>query len=134
MRRALGLCLLGSSAAGYPLTRVALRRCERPGAIVVEAVSAGLAIRDAAMIAGGAPDRLQPIPAILLRLELAAGIVASVAGLSRLRPQAKAGRPGSPRSGHIEGVRVIALMALFALHTIRFGIYLQPDQGRRKVI
>jgi hypothetical protein len=134
MRRSFGLCLLGLSAAGYPLTRVALRRGGRPGAIVVEAVSAGLAVRDAAMIAGGAPDRLRPIPAILLRLELAAGIVASVAGVSPLRRRARGSRPRSPGEGLIEGVRRTALMALFALHTIRFGIYLQPDQGRRKVI
>jgi hypothetical protein len=28
-------------------------------------------------------------------------------------------------------MRRLALIALFGVHTIRFAIYLQPDQGRR---
>ena len=49
-----------------------------------EAVSAGLAIRDASMVVGGALGRLRAIPAVLLHLELAAAVVASLAGINPL--------------------------------------------------
>jgi len=99
---------------------------------VAESVCAGLAIRDAAMVAGGAPDRLRPVPAALLRLELAAGIVASLAGMHALLDARPPGRPAPGRCS-AETVRRAAVATLFALHTIRFGIYLSPDQGRRSV-
>jgi len=96
---------------------------------VAESACAGLAIRDAAMVASGLPGRLRPVPAALLRLELAAGVVAVLAGLPpllRARPDGQA-----PPAGATGNVWRAAVATLFAIHTIRFGIYLSPDQGRR---
>lgn len=132
MKRSVGLLVLGLSAAGYPLTQIVIRRWGTPAAFVVEGVSLGLAVRDASMIAGGAPNRLRPFPGALLRLELAAAVAASIGGLYPLLCRPKHGRRSSARSRGIEMARRVALVALFGLHTIRFGIYLQPDQGRRK--
>jgi hypothetical protein len=99
---------------------------------VAESLCAGLAIRDAAMVADGAPGRLRPVPAALLRLELAVGIVAALAGLQPLLDPRSAGQP-APGGCSADTVRRAAVATLFALHTIRFGIYLSPDQGRRGV-
>ena len=51
---------------------------------MTECVCAGLAIRDASMVADGVPGRLRRFPAALVRLELAAGVLASLAGLHSL--------------------------------------------------
>jgi hypothetical protein len=97
---------------------------------VAECVCAGLAIRDASMVAGGVPGRLRRLPAALLRLELV-GVVASLAGLHPLLSPGLADRPAAARACAAETVRRAAVATLFAVHTIRFGIYLRPDQGRR---
>jgi hypothetical protein len=91
MKRTAGSIILGLSACGYPLTQLAVRRWGMRGAAVAEAVCAGLAIRDASMVATGVPGRLRTVPAALLRLELAAAIVASLAGL----PPLLGGRPAN---------------------------------------
>jgi len=122
VKRAIGAVVLGLSACGYPLTEFVICRWGRRGAVVSECVCAGLAIRDAAMVASGVPGRLRPVPAALLRLELAVGVVASLAGLRPLP---------ADRTTLADRVRRAAVATLFALHTIRFGIYLRPDQGRR---
>ena len=129
MKRVAGGIVLGLSACGYPLTQLAVRRWGARGAAVAESVCVGLAIRDAAMVAGGVPARLRKVPATLLRLELAAGIAASLAGVRSLLGM----RPGSraPSPGASDAVWRAAIAALFALHTIRFGLYLRPGQGRR---
>lgn len=132
MKRLVGLCVLGLSASGYPLTQGVIRRWGRRGAVVVEAVSVGLAIRDASMVAAGAPGRLRPVPGILLRLELAAAVATAIAGLYPLRRQAEKDNIVSAGSRGADLVRRIALMTLFGLHTIRFAIYLAPGEGRRK--
>lgn len=131
MRRTVGRIVLGLSACGYPLTQLAIRRCGARGAAVAEAVCAGLAIRDASMMAAGVPGRLRAVPAALLRLELAAGIVASTAGLRPLLGTPPAASASSPRTDAADAVRRAAVATLFAVHTIRFGIYLRPGQGRR---
>jgi hypothetical protein len=51
MRRTAGIAVLGLSACGYPLTQCAVRRWGVRGAAVAEAVCAGLAIRDAPLLA-----------------------------------------------------------------------------------
>ncbi len=127
MKRAAGALVLGLSACGYPLTQLVVRRWGVRGAAVAESVCVGLAIRDAAMVAGGVPGRLRPVPAALLRLELAVGVVASLAGL----PPLLGGQPSPGPASAADDVRRAAVAALFALHTVRFGIYLRPDQGRR---
>ena len=131
MRRMVGAVVLGLSACGYPLTQFAVRRWGVRGAAVAEAVCAGLAIRDASMVASGLPGRLRRVPAALLRLELAAGVVASLAGLHPLLSARSADQAASARTCAAGTVRRAAVATLFAVHTIRFGIYLRPDQGRR---
>jgi len=127
MRRAAEIVVLGLSACGYPLTQLAVRRYGTRGAAIAEAACAGLALRDAAMVAAGVPARLRVVPAALLRLELAAAVAASLAGL----PPLLGARPPVPGARSADTARRAAVAALFALHTIRFGIYLRPDQGRR---
>src|SRR5271166_2634825 len=131
MKRAIGSIVLGLSACGYPLTQLVVRRWGVRGAAVAEAVCAGLVIRDAAMVASGVPARLRTVPAALLRLELAAGAAASLAGLRPLVRAESAERAASPRRSALETARRAAVATLFAVHTIRFGIYLRPNQGRR---
>jgi len=131
MERAIGSIVLGLSACGYPLTQLVIRRWGVRGAAVAECVCAGLAIRDASMVASGAPGRLRRFPASLLRLELAVGVVASLAGLHPLLSARSADRPAAARACAMDTVRRGAVATLFAVHTIRFGIYLRPDQGRR---
>jgi len=138
MKRTVGALVLGLSACGYPLTQLAVRRWGVRGAAVAESVCVGLAVRDAAMVAGGVPGRLRRVPAALLRLELAVGVVASLAGLPPLRSGPPplpggppAGQPAPARACTADHVRRAAVAALFALHTVRFGIYLRPDRGRR---
>ena len=80
MRRTAEAIVLGLSACGYPLAQLAVRHWGMRGVAVAESVCAGLAIRDASMVASGVPDRLHPVPAALLRLELAASVVAGLAG------------------------------------------------------
>ena len=131
MKRAVGAVVLGLSACGYPLTQVVVRRWGVRGAAVAESVCAGLAIRDASMVAGGVPGRLRGVPAALLCLELAAGVVASLAGLGPLLSARSAGRAASAGTAAADSVRRAAVATLFVVHTIRFGIYLRADQGRR---
>jgi len=131
MRRTAGRIVLGLSACGYALTQLAIRRFGARGAAVAEAACVVLAVRDAAMIAAGVPGRLRPVPAALLRLELAAGIVASLAGLRPLLGTPPVVPASGPTTDAADMVRRAAVATLFAVHTIRFGIYLRPGQGRR---
>jgi len=130
MPRPIAKLVLGLSAGGYPLTQTLIRRSGVRGARVVEAVCVGLVLRDAAMIAGGAPQRLRPVPARLLWLEFSAGVIASATGLRLLR-RAGAIEAAASSPNRLEVVRRAAVTALFGLHTIRFWIFLQPDRGRR---
>jgi hypothetical protein len=127
-----GRVVLGLSGLGFPLTQVAIRRLGRPGAAVVAVVSVGLLARDAAMIVGGAPDRLRRGPAALLWLEAVAAAIASVLGLRLLVDAEARGHALDPRPSGAEALRRFALGALFGLHTLRFRIYLRPDRGLRE--
>lgn len=131
MKRVTGAGVLGLSACGYPLTQLVIRRWGVRGAAVAECACAGLAIHDASMVASGVPGRLRRGPAVLLLLELGAAVAASLAGLPPLLGAQSAHGAGPARTCAAEGVRRSAVAALFAIHTIRFGIYLRPDQGRR---
>ena len=57
--------------------------------------------------------------------------MASLAGLGPLLSARSAGRAASAGIVAADSVRRAAVATLFAVHTIRFGIYLRPDQGRR---
>jgi hypothetical protein len=131
VRRTVGSVVLFLSACGYPLIQLVVRRWGVRGALVAEAVCAGLAVRDATMVAAGVPGRLQPGPAALLRLELAAATAASLAGLGALVGARSPGQGAPARARDADVVRRAATATLFAVHTVRFAIYLRPDQGRR---
>jgi hypothetical protein len=105
MKRAIGAAVLGLSACGYPLTQFAVRRWGVRGAAVAECACAGLAIRDTAMIASGVPRRLRAVPAALLRLELAAGVAAALAGLSPLLDARSADRSAPATATAADTVR-----------------------------
>jgi hypothetical protein len=126
----LGKFVLTLSAAGYPLTQLAIRRLGQRGAVISEAACAGLAVRDAAMIAAGVPARLLQWPAFLLYLEFGAAAAASALGLRLAIGKQMAGRGDMPADA-LEVARRSAVATLFLLHTARFRIYLQPDQGRK---
>ena len=131
MRKAGGVPVLVVSAFGYPLCQVVVRRFGRSGAFVVEAVACGLAVRDAALVQAGVPARLGPWPARLLRLELVAAAVATVSGLPAVVDNQRWHETACRRPGSVEIARRVGLAVLFGLHTTRFWIYLQPDQGLR---
>ena len=132
MRRSIGSVILAVSGAGFPLCQLAIRRFGWRGAALVEGVTAGLLVRDVAMIADGVPGRLRPGPARLLRLE---AVVAGAAVLSGLGPLAdrevRAARQAGWHVPRAELVRRVALGSLFGVHTLRFRIFLEPGSGRR---
>ena len=126
---AIGLLVLALSAMGYPLTRLAIERLGRRGAVLAEAIAATLLVRDATLVATGTPALLRPAPARLLYLELAAAMASTLSGL---RPAVGRGMDGSsegPTVDTLELARRASLIALFAIHTLRFWVYLQPDRG-----
>ncbi len=131
MKRAAGAVILGLSACGYSLTQLVIRRRGRRGAAITKCACAGLAIRDASMTAAGIQGRLRRVPAVLLPLELGVGAAASLAGLPPLLSTQPADGAAPARTRAADGVRRAAVAALLAIHTIRFGTCLRPDQGRR---
>jgi len=130
MKPGLGKVVLGLSAAGYPLTEYAIRHHGRRGAAITEVACCGLAVRDAAMVVAGVPNRLRSGPAILLWMELTAAVAASGLGLQSAIDDESCKRARAD-PGRAEMARRFAVGALFGLHTVRFWIYLQPDQGRK---
>ena len=127
----LGQLVLGLSSAGFPLTQLAIRRLGRPGAIITEGVCVGLAVRDAALIATGAPRRLRRGPAFLLWLELVAAIMAVVTGVRLVSDPEASARADAKKPDRAEAARRAMVGLLFGLHTMRFRIYLRPDHGLR---
>ena len=128
-----GRLVLVASSLGFPLTQAAVRRGGQAGAVLVEAVAAGLLVRDAALIASGAPGRLRAGPAVMLYAEAAAAAVALVAGAPLLVSEGAREAAVPTRPVGREVLRRAALGVLFGLHTARFRVYLQPDHGRRPV-
>jgi hypothetical protein len=122
MKRVTGAIVLGLSACGYPLTQLVVRRWDVRGAAMAECACAGLAIRDASMVAGGVPGRLRRVPAALLFLELGAGVMASLAGLPPLLSAQPTDRTASARTCAADRVRRAAVAVLFAIHTVRFAM------------
>jgi len=58
-------------------------------------------------------------------------VVAVLTGLPLLLSLRSAGQAAPATAGAMDVVRRAAVATMFAVHTIRFGIYLRPDQGRR---
>jgi hypothetical protein len=127
----LGQVVLGLGSAGFPLTQLAIRRLGRPGAIITEGVCVGVAVRDAALIASGAPSRLRRGPAFLLWLELVAAVMAAVTGARLTSDPGASARADTPKPDRMETARRAMVGLLFGLHTMRFRIYLRPDHGLR---
>ena len=127
----LGQVVLGLSGAGFPLTQLVIRRLGRPGTIITEGVCVGLAVRDAALIATGAPGRLRRGTAFLLWLELVAAIMAVVTGVRLVSDPEASARADAKKPDRAEAARRAMVGLLFGLHTMRFRIYLRPDHGLR---
>ena len=128
--RLLGHGVLVLSGLGFPLTQWTIQRFGRRGAAITEGVCAALLARDLLMIGSGVPSRLRTGPATLLRLEAASAAGALALGIN-LAQVARANAPerDAPTAGEL--LRRGAVGTLFGLHTLRFWIYLSPDQGRR---
>ena len=131
MNKTLGRVILAMSAGGYQSTQAVIRRFGRRGAVVAEAVCVGLLVRDSALIALGTPGRLRRLPASLLWLEWGAAATAVAAGLPALIDETAAARARDRKPVGVEALRRAAVGVLFGLHTVRFQIFLAPDQGRR---
>jgi hypothetical protein len=131
--RALGAVILAASGSGFPLTQLALARLGRPGALLVGAVTVGLLARDLAMIARGAPSRLEAGPAALLYAETAVAAVAAATCLALATDDGlEAARTRGWHVGRIELLRRVAMGTLFGIHTMRYRIYLAPGRGVRE--
>jgi hypothetical protein len=126
--------VLVASGLGFPMTQAAIRRLGRPGAILVEAVAAGLLVRDLALVATGAPGRLRRGPAFMLYAETVVAAASAGLCLPLIADDGARRRASGPRPSALEALRRFALGTLFGLHTMRFRIYLQPDRGRRPSI
>ena len=127
-----GRIILAASGAGFPLTQAVIRRFGRPGALLAEGVTAGLLVRDLALIAKGARGRLERGPATLLCLETGAAAAATALGIGALRPGGlQAAQTRTWKVPATELARRLAVGTLFGLHTTRFQIYLAPGSGLR---
>ena len=131
VRLQVGRGVLLLSGLGFPLTQWTIRRYGRRGAVVVDVVCAALLVRDLVMIGSGVPGRLRPVPATLLHLEAASAASAAALGVSVARV-ARANATDRPAPDARELLRRGAVGTLFGLHTLRFWIYLSPDQGLRR--
>jgi len=130
VRLQVGRGVLVLSGLGFALTQWTIRRYGRRGAVVVDVVCAALLVRDLAMIGSGVPGRLRPVPATLLHLEAASAASAAALGASVGRV-GRANAADRPAPDARELLRRGAVGTLFGLHTLRFWIYLSPDQGLR---
>jgi hypothetical protein len=98
---------------------------------LAEGIAAILLVRDAALVAVGTPAVLRPAHARLLYLELAAAIAATLTGLRPVVGRGTASSVGPPGDA-LELVRRTSMVVLFAIHTVRFWVYLQPDHGLKE--
>jgi hypothetical protein len=130
VNRTVGRLVLGASSAGPALCELAIRRWGRRGASFVAVVCTGLAGRDLALVAAGVPGRLRRVPGTLLYLELVAAGAGAVLTWRRAA-SSETPEPGEAAPDSLEMARRVTVAALFGLHTVRFRIYLRPDQGRR---
>jgi len=125
---------LAASACGFPLTQLAIRRCGRAGAALVQVVCTALFARDVTMVMTGVPSALRRGPAALLWIEAATAGLATVANLPLLVTPEALQRGSNHAPAKTEWMRRGVVASLFGLHTVRFWIYLQPGQGRRRPV
>ena len=92
-----------------------------------------LAVRDAAMIAGGAPARLRPWPRALLFVEVVVGGVATLAGLAALLPRRRTDAGAGSGPDALGRLAAGAGATAFVTHATRMWIYTTGDHGRLPV-
>jgi len=141
-RGPLGKLLLTLSLAGAPIILFVLRRFGRFGGPVVAAGCGTLLVRDLTMMTAGVPDRLKPLPRLLLFLEASISATALLMGLwawivnPLLGRQVgvdrgrRSRRAGEGARGRVVRVATAASVATLVLDAVRFAIYLSPGQGR----
>ena len=129
-KRLVGHGVLILSGLGFPLTQWTIQRLGRRGAVITVGVCAALLARDLLMIGSGVPGRLRTGPATLLYLE-ATSAAAAVALGANVAEVVRANAPDRATPSARELLRRGTVGTLFGLHTLRFWIYLSPDQGRR---
>ncbi|HVN12537.1 MAG TPA: nitroreductase/quinone reductase family protein [Kineosporiaceae bacterium] len=138
----LGTVLLAASAAGAPLSLLALRHLGRWGRVLVASGCAVLLVRDTTMVASGTPRRLRPLPRALLVAEVATSATAVATGVwpwqqdPSTTAHRRHNRGPAPHRRHTREQTAAALLraaacATMAIHTTRFAIYLSPGSGRR---
>jgi len=135
----LGKLLLMLSLAGAPIILFVLRQFGRFGGPMVVAGCGTLFVRDLTMVTSGVPDRLKPLPRLLLFAEVSVSATATLTGLwawtvmPLLGERAEHGRghgAGESAHGRVARVATTTSVATLVLHTVRFTIYLSPGQGR----
>ncbi len=127
--RPVGLPILVVSGLGFPLCQVAIAKLGQRGALLVEGITSALLVRDAYLVASGAPSRLRPIPGALPYVELAVAACASVLGLRAFTDRGLTEATSrSPSAGEV--LRRAALGTLFGVHTGRFAVYLGLGRDR----
>jgi hypothetical protein len=124
-----GKLLLMLSLAGAPIILFVLRRFGRFGGPVVVAGCGTLFVRDLTMVTSGVPDRLTPVPRLLLFAEVSVSATATLTGLWAWIVMPLFGERERPY-GRVVPVATTASVATLVLHTVRFAIYLSPGQGR----
>lgn len=121
----LATALLAASAAGAPLTFLAVRHLGRWGRVLVTTGCGVLLTRDASLVASGAPARLRPVPRALLLAEVTTSATAvGTAALRRRLPRRSPERTPAALLG-------AAAFGTLTIHTGRFAIYLRPGSGLR---
>ena len=124
--------LLAAAVGGVVAAIVLPERFDRRGGRAVLGGVAVLLPRDAAMVLGGAPDRLRAVPRILLYLELASAGIATLLGVAAWlgpRERARPLRRGQlTASGAASGASALTFLA----HAARQAIYLTPSRGLRE--
>jgi hypothetical protein len=138
----LGTVLLAASAAGAPLSLLALRCLGGWGRLLVASGCAVLFVRDTTMVASGT-RRLRSLPRALLVVEVASSATAVATGVCLwLQDASTTARRWHnpcrvpPLRRHTAGRAAAALLGpaacvTMAIHTARFAIYLSPGSGLR---
>jgi hypothetical protein len=124
--------LLAAALGGVVAAIVLPERFDRRGGLAVLGGVTVLLSRDAAMVLGGAPDRLRVVPRVLLYVELVSAAIATLLGVATwLGPRERAcpARLGQlTASGAAGGASALT----FLVHAARQAIYLTPSRGLRE--
>jgi hypothetical protein len=124
--------LLAAALGGVVAAIVLPERFDRRGGLAVLGGVTVLLSRDAAMVLGGAPDRLRGVPRVLLYLELASAAIATLLDVAAwLGPRQRA-RPARYGQLTATGAASGASALTFLVHAARQAIYMTPSRGLRE--